>query len=81
MIQTTLDIKELKEKSRIVGIKRGTRRLLREIVHEIAVNYFDGNHWKVWTPLKNRHGGINSYEELTEDEGQEEIRYLKRRYS
>ncbi len=70
------DVKELQEKDKYIYITPQTRKKLRDEVHRIALEYFNGNHREIWAPLKRKYG-INSYHELTEEDAQYELKRLE----
>lgn len=73
------DIKVLQDKTKNIFVIPRTRKILRDDVHRIALEYFSGNHYAVWIPLRNQYN-INSYHELTEEQAQLEIESLKIKY-
>ncbi len=62
-------LKNLEEKDRYIFVIPRTKRKLQDEVHRIAIEYFSGNHAKVWNPLKN-HFQVSRYEEFTEEDAQ-----------
>ena len=73
------DIRLLQEKAKNVFVIPTTRKRLRDEVHRVALEYFRGDHYKVWIPLRNKYN-ISSYQELTEEQAQLELRILQREY-
>lgn len=73
------DIKLLQEKTENVFVIPITRKFLRDEVHRVALEYFNGDHYEVWVPLRNKYQ-ISSYHELTEEQGQLELALLRKEY-
>lgn len=73
------DIKLLQEKAKNVFVIPTTRKFLRDEVHRVALEFFNGDHYEVWIPLRNKYN-ISSYHELTEEQAQLEIRLLRKEY-
>jgi hypothetical protein len=74
------DIKLLQEKAKNVFVIPTTRKFLRDEVHRVALEFFNGDHYEVWIPLRNKYN-ISSYHELTEEQAQLELRLLRKEYS
>lgn len=73
------DIKLLQEKAKNVFVIPTTRKFLRDEVHRVALEYFNGDHYEVWIPLRNKYQ-ISSYHELTEEQAQLELALLRKEY-
>jgi hypothetical protein len=73
------DVKLLQEKAKNVFVIPTTRKFLRDEVHRVALEYFNGDHYEVWIPLRNKYN-ISSYHELTEEQAQLELRLLRKEY-
>ena len=73
------DIKLLQEKAKNVFVIPTTRKFLRDEVHRVALEYFNGDHYEVWVPLRNKYK-ISSYHELTEEQAQLELGSLRKEY-
>jgi len=62
-------LKNLEEKDRYIFVIPRTKRKLQDEVHRIAIEYFNGDHSKVWNPLK-AHFQVSRYEEFREEDAQ-----------
>jgi len=62
-------LKKLEEKDRYIFVIPRTKRKLQDEVHRIAIEYFNGDHSKVWNPLK-AHFHVSRYEEFKEEDAQ-----------
>lgn len=72
-------LKELEEKDRYIFVVPRTKRILHDEVHRIAIEYFNGNHNKVWNPLK-AHFQVGRYEEFKEEDAQTILKGFVREY-
>lgn len=62
-------LKRLEEKDKYIFVIPRTKRKLQDEVHRIAIEYFNGDHSKVWNPLK-VHFQVSRYEEFREEDAQ-----------
>ena len=72
-------LEKLEEKDRYIFVIPRTKRKLHDEVHRIAIEYFNGDHSKVWNPLK-IHFQVSRYEEFKEDDAQTILKGFEKGY-
>ena len=71
-------VKQLELKDKFTGIQRKTRNRLRKynayIVQEYEIEF-----WELWKPIRDKYE-VSGYDDLSEEEGQEILRYYEKMY-
>ncbi len=71
-------VKQLELKDKFTGIQRKTRNRLRKYNAEIVQEY-EIEFWELWKPIRDNYE-VSGYDDLSEEEGQEILRYYENTY-
>ena len=71
-------VKQLELKDKFTGIQRKTRNRLRKYNAEIVQEY-EIEFWELWKPIRDKYE-VSGYDDLSEEEGQEILRYYENTY-